>query len=78
MEAVARDGFSRNYAGVRVSKSGRRFRIKDAVVWNLFEDLPLAEPLAGDAGSPRALPVRLPKGQACLFFRRDVEFLDQG
>jgi len=32
---VARDGFIENYSGVRISKSGRRFRIDQAIVWNL-------------------------------------------
>lgn len=33
--AVARDGFATDYSGVRVSKSGRRFRIADGVLWQL-------------------------------------------
>jgi hypothetical protein len=37
MEQVARDNFVRGYSGVRVSASGRRFRIEDAVVWNLLD-----------------------------------------
>jgi len=36
MEQVARDNFVRGYSGVRVSASGRRFRIEQAVVWNLL------------------------------------------
>jgi len=32
---VTRDGFIDNYSGVRISKSGRRFRIDQAIVWNL-------------------------------------------
>ena len=38
MEAVARNGFIANYSGVRVAKSGRRFRIENGVVWQLFDD----------------------------------------
>lgn len=34
-EAVARDGFATGYSGVRISKSGRRFRIEDGVLWEL-------------------------------------------
>jgi hypothetical protein len=37
MEQVTRNNFVRGYSGVRVSASGRRFRIKDAIVWNLLE-----------------------------------------
>jgi len=33
---VTRDGFIDNYSGVRISKSGRRFRIGRAIVWNLL------------------------------------------
>jgi hypothetical protein len=40
---VTRRGFIEDYRGVRVSRTGRRFRIERAVVWNL----------ADDAGSPR-------------------------
>ena len=39
---VTRHGHIANYAGVRISKSGRRFRIREAVVWNLL----------GEAGAP--------------------------
>jgi hypothetical protein len=31
-------GFIEDYAGVRVSASGKRFRIEQAVVWNLFDE----------------------------------------
>ncbi len=34
---VARDGFIDDYAGIRVSAKGRRFRIEQAVVWNLID-----------------------------------------
>lgn len=34
---VSRDGFIDDYAGVRVSAQGRRFRIERAVVWNLID-----------------------------------------
>ncbi len=33
---VARHGFIADYSGVRISKSGRRFRIGRAIVWNLL------------------------------------------
>lgn len=34
---VSTQGYSDNYSGVRVSKSGRRFMIRDATVWNLID-----------------------------------------
>jgi hypothetical protein len=37
LEAVARRGFIDDYSGVRISKSGRRFRISRATVWNLID-----------------------------------------
>jgi len=38
LEAVARRGFIDDYAGVRVSRTGRRFRIERTVVWNLVDE----------------------------------------
>ncbi len=35
LDAVARDGYVTDYTGVRISKSGRRFRIEDGVLWQL-------------------------------------------
>jgi len=35
---VSRDGFIDDYAGVRVSATGRRFRIERATVWNLIDE----------------------------------------
>jgi hypothetical protein len=37
LETVSRQGFNDNYAGVRVSRTGRRFRIERATVWNLVD-----------------------------------------
>lgn len=37
LDRVTQFGFIDDYAGVRVSSTGRRFRISDAVVWNLAE-----------------------------------------
>ncbi len=34
---VSARGYSDNYAGVRIAKSGRRFMIRDATVWNLSD-----------------------------------------
>lgn len=37
MEQVARDGFVTGYCGIRVTKSGNRFWIEDATVWDLTD-----------------------------------------
>ena len=36
LATVARQGFIDDYSGVRISKSGRRFKISRAIVWNLI------------------------------------------
>jgi predicted DNA-binding protein (UPF0251 family) len=36
LEAVTERGFIDDYSGVRISKTGRRFRIAQATVWNLL------------------------------------------
>lgn len=38
LEAVTRRGFIDDYAGIRISKGGRRFRIAGATVWNLVTE----------------------------------------
>ncbi len=35
---VSRRGYVDNYSGIRISKSGRRFEIKNATIWNLFDN----------------------------------------
>ncbi|MFM5929839.1 MAG: MEKHLA domain-containing protein [Novosphingobium sp.] len=37
LDRVTRDGFIADYAGVRISAKGRRFRIEQATVWNLID-----------------------------------------
>ena len=37
MEQVTRDGFVDNYEGVRISKTDRRFLVKNAIVWNVLD-----------------------------------------
>ena len=37
LDEVTRNNFIANYAGVRISATGRRFRIEQAVVWNLTD-----------------------------------------
>lgn len=34
---VTRKGFIDDYAGVRISKTGKRFKIQNAVVWNIID-----------------------------------------
>jgi hypothetical protein len=38
LDEVGRRGYIDNYAGVRISRRGRRFRILQAVVFNLLDD----------------------------------------
>lgn len=35
---VTRKGFIDDYAGVRISKTGKRFKIQNAVVWNVIDE----------------------------------------
>ena len=37
LERTRRDGYVDDYRGIRISKSGRRFRIEQAIVWNLID-----------------------------------------
>jgi len=37
LERTRRDGYVDDYAGIRISQSGRRFRIEQAIVWNLID-----------------------------------------
>ena len=38
LAAVTAHGFIDDYSGIRISKTGRRFRIAQATVWNLLAD----------------------------------------
>lgn len=38
LERVTRDGFIDDYSGVRISSTGRRFRIHHATVWNIIDE----------------------------------------
>jgi hypothetical protein len=38
MAEVTRNGFIANYRGVRISSSGKRFMIEQAIVWNLRDE----------------------------------------
>ena len=37
LERTLRDGYVDDYAGIRISRTGRRFRIEQAIVWNLVD-----------------------------------------
>ncbi len=36
LKQVTEQGFVKNYQGIRISKTGKRFRIEDVTVWNIF------------------------------------------
>lgn len=38
LDQVAQQGFAANYAGIRISKTGRRLWIEDGTVWQLLDD----------------------------------------
>lgn len=38
LETAARKGFIDDYAGVRISSSGARFRIRDVILWTLHDE----------------------------------------
>ena len=38
LDAVTRDGFIDSYRGLRIAKSGRRFWIENATVWQLIDE----------------------------------------
>jgi hypothetical protein len=48
MERATRDGYVDDYRGIRISKTGRRFRIDQAIVWNLINS---SGQLAGQAAT---------------------------
>ena len=37
LQQVTEKGFIDNYQGIRISKTGKRFMVKDALVWNLID-----------------------------------------
>lgn len=34
---VTEKGYSKNYSGIRISKTGRRFEIKNVILWNVYD-----------------------------------------
>ena len=53
---VARRGWSDGYRGVRVARTGQRFRIEDVLMWNLLDDAGRRCGQAARIGSVRAVP----------------------
>jgi hypothetical protein len=39
LATVAAQGYIDDYSGIRIAKSGRRFRIEQATVWNLLDEV---------------------------------------
>lgn len=37
LDEVTQKGFIDNYSGIRISKTGRRFKVENAIVWNLLD-----------------------------------------
>ena len=37
LERTTRDGYVDDYSGIRITATGRRFRINQAIVWNLID-----------------------------------------
>jgi hypothetical protein len=38
LEIVMRQGFINDYSGARISKNGKRFKISNAIIWNLISE----------------------------------------
>ena len=38
IQQVAKDGFIDNYSGIRISSSGKRFIVQDAIIWNIIDN----------------------------------------
>ena len=38
LATVAQQGYMDDYSGIRIAKSGRRFAIEQATVWNLLDN----------------------------------------
>lgn len=58
LDRVTRFGIIEDYAGVRISASGRRFRIQNAAVWTLSDDEGRATGQAAAFADWAALPSR--------------------
>lgn len=38
LEKTIKNGYVENYNGIRISRTGKRFWIKDAIIWNLVDE----------------------------------------
>lgn len=38
LEVVSKQGYFENYEGIRISSTGKRFKIKNATIWNVNND----------------------------------------
>lgn len=38
LDEVSRNGYIDHYAGIRISRSGKRFRMQNSIVWNLVDE----------------------------------------
>ena len=59
LDKVMRDGFVAEYRGVRVTKSGKRFWIERATVWQLMDADGLVHGGRDDSGSTAARRARM-------------------
>jgi len=57
LERTGRDGFVDDYAGIRISATGRRFRIEQAIVWNVIDATGRCHGQAATFGRWTPLPV---------------------
>jgi hypothetical protein len=60
---VAARGFSEGYSGIRVSCTGRRFRIEQATVWNILDEAGMP---AGQAAAFSSWSYLEPKANPCV------------
>jgi len=56
LDRVGRFGFIDDYAGVRISSSGRRFSIENATVWNLLDADRICQGQAATFSNWRVMP----------------------
>ena len=58
LDQVAAHGYATGYSGVRIAKSGRKFRIEDGVVWQLIDEAGSFRGQAASFGRWHDLPSR--------------------
>ena len=56
LDQVRATGYAAGYAGIRIAKSGRKFRIEDGVVWQLIDAAGVLHGQAASFGRWRDLP----------------------